>query len=132
MSPGSDRARRGLLLALGAVVGTALWTGWAHVLARGSPLDGGVPYLGSLFVTGLISGIADATDHWPGPVGLYLGQALGMAWDAWRSTAIPRHGEALPLGLLFLLSVNLAVALGVATSAGARIWLEAPPRPGPD
>jgi hypothetical protein len=126
------QARCAATLMLGAAAGGALWTTWAHALGRGSPLDGGLPYLGSLFAAGLSVGVLDSRDLWPGPAGLYLGQAVCLAWDAFRGFAPAHHGEPLPLALLFLVSVNLATALGVAVSAGARIWLTGSWRTGPE
>ena len=76
------RDRRYIGLGLGVTVGAGLWVAWSYVLDRGLPLDGGAPYLGALFVAGALLALVDLQDPWPGPVGLYAGQAVGLAADA--------------------------------------------------
>ena len=120
-------SRRYLLLGLGLLLGFGLWGAWADLLGRGSPWDGGAPYLASLFVAGLILGAIDSVLLWPGPLGVYLGQALALsAQDFLGLTDKP--ADPLLLRALFLVCLTLATALGAAVSAGLKIWIGDRPR----
>jgi hypothetical protein len=117
-------SRRNLALGLGVVLGYALWLTWAYVLEKGPPLDGGARYLGMLFVAGAILAAVEPADPWPGPVGLYLGQAMALAGEAFLGFGGDPY--LVPLRLLYLVSITLSAALGAAVFAGARIWLHRP------
>jgi len=104
-------------------VGHALWASWAYLPGKGSPWNGGAPYLGSLFVAGLILGALDPVDLWPGPAGLYLGQALAMGAQVFFGLA-PKSGEPLPFRFLFLVSLTLAAVFGAAVPDCVRIWIK--------
>jgi len=120
------RERRYVALALGVTLGSGLWLLWADVLDRGLPLDGGAPYLGALFLAGALLALIDLDDPWPGPLGLYAGQALGLTGDAFVVPGGERH--LLPLRLLYLVSISLAAVLGAALSAAVRLWIQGVPR----
>jgi hypothetical protein len=113
--------RRNLTLALGVALGYALWVTWVF-LGKGSPLDGGARYLALLFVAGAGLAAIQPADPWPGPVGLYVGQAMGLSAQAFLGLGGDPH--AVPLRLLYLVSVTLAAALGAGFTAGVRIWLQ--------
>jgi len=115
-------SRRYLVLGLGTILGYGLWAAWVNLLGRGSPWNGGAPYLASLFVVGLILGALDRVHLWPGPLGVYLGQALAMSAQAFLGLS-GKPAAPLPRRWLFLVSLTLATALGAAVSAGLRIWI---------
>jgi hypothetical protein len=110
--------RRGLVLGLGAALGYGLWIGWSQFLGQGVPLDGGARYLACLFVAGAVLSTLDPAEPWLPPLGLYLGQGAALA----ALTALGLAGDpvALPLRLLYLVSVTLAAVFGAAVSAALR------------
>lgn len=120
--PGTPVRRRYIVLGLGMFVGHALWASWAYLPGRGSPWNGGAPYLGSLFVAGLILGALDPLELWPGPAGLYLGQALAMGAQVFFGLA-GKSPEPLPFRFLFLVSLTLSAVLGAALPDCVRIWM---------
>jgi len=120
-------ARRFVVLGLAAVLGYMLWVSWVYFLERGLPLDGGAPYLGILFVAGAILAAVEPEDPWPGPVGLYLGQAMALAGQTLLGLGGDPH--LVPLRLFYLLSITLSAVLGAASYSGARSWIEDAVRP---
>lgn len=115
-------ARRLVVLGLGTALGYMLWVSWVYFLERGLPLDGGVRYLGILFAAGAILAAFEPTDPWPGPLGLYLGQAMALAVQA--LLGLGGDFYLVPLRLFYLLSITLSAVLGAAAYSGARIWIE--------
>jgi hypothetical protein len=117
-----EAPRRGLIaLGLGAAIGFCLWVSWKYLLDKGLPLDGGAPYLGLLFLAGASLAPVVPVDPWPGPLGLYLGQAVALVGDALLGLDAQPH--LAPLRLLYLVSVSLAGVLGAYAVSAARRWI---------
>jgi hypothetical protein len=123
--PTRPPGRRYAAMAIGTLLGAGLWS--AFVLLDISPWDGGLRYLGLLFAAGVLLAAIDPGGVWPGPAGVYAGQAIIMAAQ-WRFA--PEGPEPLPMRFLFLVSMTLCAVLGAAMLDAVRIWFEAKPEPG--
>jgi len=117
-----------LTLALGGAVGSLLWLLWLE--APRPPWELGGTVLPTLLAAGFVLGVWDPRNHWAGPLGLYLGQAVALAFEA--RAHVERAGlHPVPLQLLFLASFNLAALVGATAAAALRHWWlgEKPPPP---
>jgi uncharacterized membrane protein YccC len=123
--PPRPPGRRYVAMAIGTLLGAGLWS--AFVLLDMSPWDGGLRYLGLLFVAGVLLAAIDPGGVWPGPAGLYAGQAIVMAAEL---RFAPEGPEPLPMRFLFLVSMTLSAVLGAAILDAFRIWFETKPEPG--
>ena len=89
---------------------------WLIVLAVGpgeTPLDSGPHFLFALGVVGLLTALVRGELRAVDLLALYAGQASALGAQAFLSPAYPTS-PGVPLQLLFLVSFNLAAALGGA------------------
>ena len=101
------------LVAIAYVLGVAAWLGVLVLGPGATPLDSGPAFLLALGVAGcavaLLRGEVRAIDL----LALYAGQASALGGQALTSEDYP-SAPGVPLQLLFLVSFNLAAALGAA------------------
>jgi hypothetical protein len=102
----------------GFLSGLALWVGSFRFTGVSQPWSAGTPtYVVVLFVLGAVLGAFTPRAFWVGPLGLYLGEALGLASQGYLVS--PTDPPVLyPIALLFLASYSMAVMAGAALAAG--------------
>ena len=117
-APGQDPVkrigRRVLVAAAACLLGTALWIGLST--RGGSPLDSGGRLLASLLAAGFAVALIEGELSWTGLFGLFLGQIGAIYGQAFYREPGP-DAYPLTLEMLFLLSYNLAAAIGGAAGA---------------
>jgi hypothetical protein len=140
-------SRNELVLLIGAAVGMALWYGAPWFAGQPLPWDGGLRYLAALAIAGAALEAITPGTVWPGPAGLYAGQALALlvpivaAWVRLRlglgtsgldpSVAVaPGQPWPIVFQLLFLASMTLAAALGSVAVAVLMTWNRPLPQDG--
>jgi len=109
------RLSRPGVLAVGFVIGLALWLFPALVLHTYEPWDGNTPaYPLALAVCGLLLGFLAPGRLGAAVVGIFLGQ---LAVLIWRVVASPASGELWPVGVVMLAGYTF-VAAGVGSLLG--------------
>jgi hypothetical protein len=96
------------------VLGVVLWIGLS--VLGGSPLDSGGRFLASLVAAGFVVAVIEGELHWAGLLGLFLGQIGALCGQALVGEPAS-EAQPLPLQMLFILSYNLAAAIGGAIGA---------------
>jgi hypothetical protein len=141
--------RTEVALVAGAVVGGALWLLGPMISGQPMAWDGGLRYLAALAVAGAALETIAPGKVWPGPAGLYVGQAVAvlvpiilvrgrqiLEHSTFEPNVIGGTRAPWPVGfqLLFLSSITLSALLGSATVAGLRLWWrgELGPVPAPE
>ena len=111
--------RSSLMLAFG--LGVAAWLGVLAVGPGATPLDSGLHFLLALGAAGFLIAHLQGELTAIGLLALYAGQAAALCGQALLGPVLP-DAPAVPLQLLFLLSLNLAAALGgVVPRLAARV-----------
>ena len=75
--------------------------------------DGGFVYLALLVAAGALTALVDRRDVWPGPAGIFAGQALAILLDAARGALSP-EGPPVVLQVIFLGAPTLCALCGAA------------------
>jgi len=110
----------------GAIAGFALWTSSVAITKAAQPWSASTPrYIFILFAVGAILGALNPKECWLGPLGLYVGEAIGLASQGYLIS--PSDPPVLyGVALIFLVSYSLACLVGAALSAAAlRFYWEA-------
>jgi hypothetical protein len=119
-----SRLSRQAILALGFVVGLALWLVPAGLLNQPEPWDGNGPaYPVALFCSGLLLGLVAPGRTTTSTAGVFLGQ---LAVLLWRVIATPDNGELWLVGVVMLAGYTF-VATGIGALLGGLIRRKASP-----
>lgn len=104
-------------LIAGMGIGFALWVSSRGLVASAHPFEAKSPLiLACLFVAGACLGAGWPDRLWVGPLGLYLGQAMGLLGQkVWLTELAPAEPAA--LGLLFLVPYCLPGLAGAGVGA---------------
>jgi hypothetical protein len=101
-------------LAIAFGLGVAAWVGVSAVGPGATPLDSGPYLLAALGAAGLVVALLQGELAMVGLLALYAGQAAALCGQALLGSGLPDAPPTppVPLQLLYLLSFNLATALG--------------------
>jgi hypothetical protein len=95
-----------------------LWMGADSPPGRHEPWDADnqLPYLLAQGLLGAVFGAIEPTRVWRWPLGVYVGQAIGLVHSG-LSGAERSVGPLVPLGMMFLLPYTVPACVGAAVGA---------------
>lgn len=110
--------RAAVVLAVGVLLGMAIWWASPMITGHGEPWDAeGGYYFGTLFVAGFVAAIFLPKAFWVAPIGVYIGQLLfGLYFYD------PEGVSLWPIGMVLAVFHCLA-ALGGALVCAILMWL---------